>query len=90
MTEEAKKEIEQKELRECVRKFLKTVPDGYYAIVGGVLYDMQLAHPHGAKSIKVMPFKFEGEYPKEAKNFDEVSEDIQHVGYDEEQCGRTK
>lgn len=63
------------------------LPDGFYAIKDHELYmvDLPIAKWKNAKTIKIPSLTFNGMYELES-----LTEDIQHVGYDEEQCGRTK
>ena len=55
--------------------FLKKLPDGIYACRKGKLYKAKF------------PEMIDGDV---VMKFDEISEDIQHVGYTQEACGYNK
>ena len=63
------------------------LPDGFYAVKDHELYmvDLPIAKWEGAKTIRIPTLTFNGVCEPEC-----LTEEIQHVGYDEEQCGRTK
>ena len=67
-------------------KIFLDLPDGFYAVKKNELYRIELpiAKFKNTKTIKIQSLELSTFIPES------ISEDIQHVGYDEEQCGRTK
>lgn len=63
------------------------LPDGFYAIKDHELYmvDLPIAKWKNAKSIKIPEFTFECLHQTEI-----ITDEIQHVGYDDAQLGREK
>ena len=63
------------------------LPDGFYAVKNHEMYmvDLPVAKWKGAKSIKIPEFTFQCLHQTEA-----ITDEIQHVGYDNAQLGREK
>lgn len=63
------------------------LPDGFYAVKNHEMYmvDLPVAKWKGAKSIKIPEFTFQCLHQTEP-----ISDEIQHVSYDDAQLGREK
>ena len=76
--------------REVVNKAMNVfldLPDGFYAMKDHELYmvDLPIAKWKNAKSIKISQFTFQCEHHDTV-----ISDEIQHVSYDDAQLGREK